>query len=147
VIGIPGYLIVEPNVATGGQPTFEGMQWLKERGFVTVVNLLPDSEADPAEPGMLRQLGLSYVSLPVTAQSLNTEVLDQFNLIVADSKLRPIFIHDSTGSRVGAMWYLHRVTAEKVPTDRARSQAARIGLKDSDTELWLAIQKVLAEQK
>jgi protein tyrosine phosphatase (PTP) superfamily phosphohydrolase (DUF442 family) len=147
VTGIPGYFIVEPNVATGGQPTLEGMKWLKERGFLTVLNLLPESDADPAEASMVRQLGLEYISLPITAATIDAATAEQFNQIVDDAKHRPIFIHDSTGSRAGAMWYLHRVTVDKIPDDRARSQAARIGLKDSDTELWLAIQKLRAEQQ
>ena len=68
VTGIPGYFIVEPNVATGGQPTLEGMKWLKDRGFHTVLNLLPESESDPAEASMVRQLGLEYITIPITAQ-------------------------------------------------------------------------------
>lgn len=147
VTGIPGYFVVEPNVATGGQPTLEGMKWLKDRGFHTVLNLLPESEADPAEAGMVRQLGLEYISLPITAQTISAETADQFNQIVDDAKHRPIFIHDSTGSHTGAMWYLHRVTVDKVPDDRARHQAERVGLKDTDTELWLAIQRYLSENK
>jgi protein tyrosine phosphatase (PTP) superfamily phosphohydrolase (DUF442 family) len=146
--GIPGYYDgIESNVATGGQPTLEGMKWLKERGFKTVLNLLPDSEADPAEASMVRQLELEYISLPITPQTIDAAAIDEFNQIVDDTKNRPIFIHDSTGSRTGAMWYLHRVTVDKIPEDRALRQAERIGLKDSDTELWLAIQRYLADQK
>lgn len=145
--GIPGYYIAEPNVATGGQPTLEGMKWLKERGFRTVLNLLPESEADPAEASMVRQLGLEYISLPITAQTIGAETAGQFNQIVDDAKHRPLFIHDSTGSHTGAMWYLHRVTVDKIPDDRARRQADRIGLKNSDTELWLAIQRYVSENK
>ncbi len=145
--GIPGYLVVESNIATGGQPTFEGMKWLKERGFKTVLNLLPDSEADPAEAGMVRQLGLEYLSIAITPRSINANAVNQFNDIAGDVKQRPLFIHDSTGSRTGAMWYLYRVTVDKTPDDRARNQAARIGLKDTDTELWLAIQRFQAEKE
>lgn len=145
--GIPHYAIVEANVATGGQPTLDGMKWLKERGFRTILNLLPDSDADPAEPSMVRELELEYVSLPVTAASIDRATVEMFNQIADDAKYRPLFIHDSTGAHVGALWYLHRVTVDNVPEDRARSQAARIGLKDTDTELWIAIQRYLAENK
>ncbi len=145
--GIPGFAVVDSNIATGGQPTLEGMKWLKERGFHTVVNLLPAGEADAAEASMVRELGLDYVSLPITAQSIGSDTLDQFNQIADDATNRPLFIHDSTGSRTGAMWYLHRVIVDNVPEDRARHQASRMGLKDTDTELWLAIQRVLEEKK
>jgi protein tyrosine phosphatase (PTP) superfamily phosphohydrolase (DUF442 family) len=145
--GIPHYTIVEANVATGGQPTLDGMKWLKERGFHTVLNLLPESEADPAEPTMVRELDLEYVSLPVTAESINRATVDMFNQIADDAKYRPLFIHDSIGARTGALWYIHRVTVDNVPEDRARNQAVRVGLKDSDTELWLAIQRYLSENR
>jgi uncharacterized protein (TIGR01244 family) len=145
--GIPHYTIVEANVATGGQPTLDGIKWLTERGFRAVLNLLPDDEADPAEASMVRELGLEYVSLPVTASSITREVAEMFNQIVDDAKYRPLFIHDSTGARTGALWYLHRVRVDQVPEDRARSQAARIGLQDSDTDLWLAIQRILSQEK
>jgi protein tyrosine phosphatase (PTP) superfamily phosphohydrolase (DUF442 family) len=96
---------------------------------------------------MVRELDLEYVSLPITPGSINRGALEMFNQIADDAKYRPLFIHDSTGARTGALWYLHRVTVDNVPEDRARNQAARIGLKDSDTELWLAIQRYLSENR
>jgi protein tyrosine phosphatase (PTP) superfamily phosphohydrolase (DUF442 family) len=145
--GIPHYSIIEPNVATGGQPSLDGIKWLKERGFRAVLNLLPEDEADPAEASMVRELGLEYISLPITATTINRQSSEMFNQIVDDTKYRPLFIHDTTGARTGALWYLHRVRVDLVPDERARSQAARIGLKTSDTDLWLAIQQILAEDK
>jgi protein tyrosine phosphatase (PTP) superfamily phosphohydrolase (DUF442 family) len=142
--GIPHYTVAEPNVATGGQPTLDGIKWLKERGFRAVLNLLPDSEADPAEASMVRELELDYISLPITDGTITRETADMFDRLVDDPQYRPIFVHDSTGARTGALWYLHRIRVDKTPDDRARIQAGRIGLKDSDTELWLAIQRVLA---
>ena len=145
---IPRYTVVESNVATGGQPTLEGLRVLKDRGFHTVVNLLPKPEEDDAEASMVRELGLEYVSLPVTADGISTQALEEFNRILDEPKHRPIFIHDSTGNRAGAMWYLHRVVADKASPDSARRQAARIGLRgpESDTDLWQAIERVLNEQ-
>jgi protein tyrosine phosphatase (PTP) superfamily phosphohydrolase (DUF442 family) len=141
---------IEPNLATGGQPTLEGLRWLKERGFRTVLNLLPDDDADPAEPGTVRESGMEYISLPVPAGPLTREIVDRFNQIADDAALRPLFIHDSTGtpgSRTAALWYLHRVLVDKASDESARRQAAEIGLSDADTELWLVIQGYLSEYK
>jgi protein tyrosine phosphatase (PTP) superfamily phosphohydrolase (DUF442 family) len=145
--GIPHYLIVEANVAAGGQPTLDGFKWLKERGFRTVLNLLPESDADPAEPSMVRDMELEYISLPVTPDTINRATVEMFNQIVDDAKHRPLYIHDSSGTRTGALWYLHRVSVDNVPEDRARNQADRIGLKETDTEFWIAIQRYLLENK
>jgi uncharacterized protein (TIGR01244 family) len=149
--GIPNYREgIEPNLATGGQPTLEGLRWLRERGFRTVVNLLPDDEADPAERGTVRELGMEYIALPVPRGPLSQETVDRFNQVVDDAAARPLFIHDgreSPGSRVGALWYLHRVLVDQASDEIARRQATGIGLSDAETDLWLMIQGYLGEQK
>ena len=93
---------------------------------------------------MVEELGLIHLSLPVAAESLDTDLLAQFNRIVNDPENRPLFIHDSTGSRTGALWYLHRIQMDQTPHETARREAAQIGLRDTDTDLWLAIQRLLA---
>jgi protein tyrosine phosphatase (PTP) superfamily phosphohydrolase (DUF442 family) len=138
--------VLEANVAAGGTPTLDGIKWLKERGFRTVLCLQPESEVDPAESSMVRDLGLEYVSLPIDPHQLDRQTVESFNRLVDGSDYRPIFIHDASGVRTGAMWYLHRVTVDQVPEDRARSQARRIGIQDTDTEFWLAIQRYLSER-
>jgi len=94
---------------------------------------------------MVRELGLEYLSLPVAPETINRQTVAQFNQIV-DSAERPLFVHDSTGSRTGAMWYIRRITIDRVPSQTARRETASLGLSTSDTELWLRIQRVLAEQ-
>jgi uncharacterized protein (TIGR01244 family) len=149
--GIPNYREgIEPNLASGGQPTLEGLRWLKERGFRTVVNLLPDDDADPAERGTVRELGMQYIALPVPRGPLSQDTVDRFNQLVDDAAARPLFIHDSRespGSRAGALWYLHRVLVDQASDEVVRRQAAQIGLSDADTDLWLMIQGYLGEQK
>lgn len=141
---LPRFALVQRDIAAGGQPTLERLRWLKEHGYRTVLNLLPKTEADPAEASMVQELGLAYLSLPVTAESLDADALAEFNQIMNDPENRPLFIHDSTGSRTGALWYLHRIQMDQAQHETARREATQIGLHDSDTELWLAIQQLLA---
>ena len=143
-------MTTEPGVATGAPvKTLDEIRALKDEGFRTILNLLPEDEADPAEPFEVNRAEVAYISLPVTPKTLNRDLLEQFNRVIAQAD-RPIYIHDSTGSLTGAMWYLNRLLDAKIPEPAARRQAAKAGLKDSGaddltTELWLAIQRIIAE--
>jgi protein tyrosine phosphatase (PTP) superfamily phosphohydrolase (DUF442 family) len=145
--GIPNYRQPENGVATGGTPNHDGLEWLKEQGFRTVLNLLPDESIDQFEPAFVRQSGMEYISLPVTSQSLTQELLARFNDYVDDPQYHRLFIHDSSGSLTGAMWYLHRIVVDKAPQDVARSEATAIGLKNSNTQLWLKITDLLSRRR
>ena len=78
-------------------------------------------------------------------------MVDEFNKIVADPANRPLFAYDKDGSLAGALWYLHFRTADKLADEEARKRAAALGLKeDADgapREMWLAVQKYLADQE
>ncbi|MBI3463652.1 MAG: hypothetical protein HY000_11430, partial [Planctomycetes bacterium] len=87
--GIPRYTVVTRDVAVGAQPTLDGLRWLKERGYRAVLNLLPETDADPAESSMVRELGLEYIPLPVAPETINPQTVAQFNQIV-DSAERPL---------------------------------------------------------
>jgi len=137
--------VVEPNVATGGQPTLEGLRWLQDKGFRTVVNLRPAGDADPAEAGLVRHMGMQYVAIPVSPQTLDLKKLQQFNRIVDDARYRPLFIHGESGVAAGALWYLHLVYVDRAEDESARRVANLIGLKPTHTEWWIAIQKLLAQ--
>jgi protein tyrosine phosphatase (PTP) superfamily phosphohydrolase (DUF442 family) len=143
-------MTTEPGVATGAPvTTLDAIRALKDEGFNTVINLLPEDQADAAEPTEVTRAGMAYVSLPITPKTLSRETLDKFNRVIAESK-RPIYVHDSDGRLTGAMWYLNRLLVAKLPEDAARRQAIKAGLKEPDsddltTELWLAINRILSE--
>ncbi len=149
VPGIARYWVIESdkNIATGAQPGLEGIGWLKARGFHTVLNLMPADESDPAEPSEMRRLDMDYIALPITAETITLENVEAFNTIADNGEIRPLFIQDSDGSRAGALWYLHRVLVDGVSGDEARREANRIGLKDTQTDFWLAIDRLLARAK
>ncbi len=45
-------------------------------------------------------------------QTLNKDIAERNNQIVADDKNRPLFVFDDGGDLTGALWYLHFRTAE-----------------------------------
>jgi hypothetical protein len=149
-VGIADFAEVKPDVATGVKPVLDGLDWLKDKGYKTVLQLhTPDEIA--AGDDVFRPRGLKYLSLEVSPRTLTPRVVEEFNRIVADPANRPLFVYDKDGSLRGALWYLHFRTADKLPDEEARKRAAAFGLKEdgdgAHREMWLAVQRYLEEQE
>jgi protein tyrosine phosphatase (PTP) superfamily phosphohydrolase (DUF442 family) len=149
-VGIAQFAIAKEQVASGLKPNAEGMQWLKDNGYRTVLYMRRPGEDDAAERKIAEASGLKYLSLEMAPESLSAAV-EKFNPIVGDKSGHPLFVYDKDGTLAGALWYLHFRTVDKASDQEARSKAASLGLKEDKSEdqrlLWLAIQKYLEEQR
>ncbi|KAJ0973197.1 hypothetical protein J5N97_021156 [Dioscorea zingiberensis] len=104
-------LLVDSEVAfwRGGQVTDEGLAWLLEKGFKTLVDLRDEAECDVYYQSVIEQAvafgKIEVINLPVevgTAPSM--EQVDQFASLVLDSSRRPIYLHSQEGvGRTSAM--------------------------------------------
>lgn len=88
----------------GGQVTEDGLQWLIEKGFKTIVDLRAETVKDIFYETKLHEATLSgkieLIKLPVevgTAPSM--EHVEQFAALVADSNKRPVYLHSKEGVR------------------------------------------------
>jgi protein tyrosine phosphatase (PTP) superfamily phosphohydrolase (DUF442 family) len=128
----------------------DGLDWLKENGYRTVLHLRRPGEDDAADRRQVEKRGMTYRSLEVSPQTLTRPLVDEFNRIVADPKDQPLFVYDRDGTLAGALWYLNFRTALADSDEAARRKAARLGLKEDAGEeqktLWVAIQKLLSER-
>ncbi len=76
--------------------------------------------------------------LPVNLKTLDPDRLERFNFELAATEARPLFFFDSDGSRAGALWYIRRVTVDRVDPQLAASRGrgprpegpGRLGLRD-----------------
>jgi protein tyrosine phosphatase (PTP) superfamily phosphohydrolase (DUF442 family) len=150
-VGIANFAEVMPGVASGLRPMLDGLDWLRANGYKTALQIREPAENGDGDRHLLQQRGLTYLSLEVSPKTLTPAVVDEFNRIVADPANRPLFVYDKDGSLAGALWYLHFRTADKLSDEEARKKAAALGLKEDgegpQRELWLAIQKYLAERE
>jgi hypothetical protein len=125
------------------------VEWLQQNGYRTVLHLRQPGEDDAAERKLFELRGLKYLSLEVSPQTLSSKVVDEFNRIVGDRSLRPLFIYDKNGIFTGGLWYLHFRQVDHLNDEEARLRAARLGLREAaeglPREMWLAIQKFLSE--
>jgi protein tyrosine phosphatase (PTP) superfamily phosphohydrolase (DUF442 family) len=150
-VGIPQFAEVKgkKRVASGLRPThLEGLEWLKDNGYRMALYVRAPSESDDADRKQFEdKLGMKFASLVVSPEALSLDVVDQFNAIVADPANRPLFVYDKDGALAGALWYLHFRMIDQMSDEDARTAAGRIGLKEENKDLWLAIQKILGGRR
>jgi protein tyrosine phosphatase (PTP) superfamily phosphohydrolase (DUF442 family) len=145
--GIPQFAQARPRVATGLRPHLDGLDWLKDQGYKTVVHLRAPGEDNSADRAQVEKRGLRYVGLEVSPRTLSRTVVEEFNHVVTDAASQPVFVYDKEGALAGGLWYLHFRIVESAGADEARAKATRLGLKDNGDglhkEMWLAVQNYL----
>jgi protein tyrosine phosphatase (PTP) superfamily phosphohydrolase (DUF442 family) len=146
-VGIPQYAVVKDRVASGRRPLLDdGLDWLRENGFRTVLHLRPPGEDDATDRKEVEKRGLKYVSLEVSPQTLTRKLVEDFTRLARDAAGYPLFVYDRDGSLAGGLWYLHFRMAEGMPDEAARLRAGALGLRedrDSHREMWVAIRQLL----
>jgi protein tyrosine phosphatase (PTP) superfamily phosphohydrolase (DUF442 family) len=109
--GIPRFAQIRPGLARGGRPGEEGLQYLRDHGYRTIVSFLVDA----AESAWVVQSGMRYVHIPMrssffSAKRPTESQVRQFLSVVSDSSLYPMFIHCKAGKdRTGAMSAIYRM--------------------------------------
>jgi protein tyrosine phosphatase (PTP) superfamily phosphohydrolase (DUF442 family) len=150
-VDIPQFATVKDRVATGLKPYPDGLQWLKDNGYRTVLHLRRPGEDDSADRKQVEKHGLAYLGLEVSPDTLTPEVVEQFNAVVNDAGKLPLFVYDKDGVLAGGLWYLYFRLAEGVNDNEALSRARRLGLREEQEgegrRMWLAVQKVLGALK
>jgi uncharacterized protein (TIGR01244 family) len=126
---LPNYRLVRPGLATGGQPSPEGLASLPAMGFKTVISLRPDAE-DPLaakERSLVAQAGLRYVQVPVRPETFSLADVAAVQKVLDDPAASPVLLHCSSGNRVGALWLVMEVRRGR-PLAEVQAEAEAIGL-------------------
>jgi protein tyrosine phosphatase (PTP) superfamily phosphohydrolase (DUF442 family) len=130
VTGIREFSTIKEGVAAGQRPEIEGLDWLKSKGYKTVVYIHGPNEDDTTDRRQAERRELKFISLPLTPETLDEKWLEEFNRLVGDTGSRPVFLYDRDGTLAGPVWYLHFRTAEFLTHDEAKVRANRLGLKE-----------------
>ncbi|MFN4258957.1 MAG: fused DSP-PTPase phosphatase/NAD kinase-like protein [Gemmataceae bacterium] len=150
-VSIPLFAVVREQVAIGLEPFADGFEWLANQRYRTVLHLRAPDPDDANARQQVEQLGMRYVSLVVTPQTLTPETLAEFNRLVADASAWPLFVYDRNGQLAAVLWYLHFQTvdglSDEEARDRVRSLSLRLPDRDDPHGWWLAMQKTLAEAR
>lgn len=149
-IGIANFAPVKERVNYGFRPDLDGLDWLQNNKYRTVVFLRSGKEDDSSDKQQVEKRGMTYKSFVVDPESINATLVAEFNQLINDASNRPLFVYDRDGANAGAMWYLYFRTSEMLKDDEARIRAGRLGLKEKgtpeQTALWTAVQKYMAER-
>jgi uncharacterized protein (TIGR01244 family) len=130
---IPNYRLLQPGLATAGQPAPEALAKLKDMGFRTVVNLRTDKEGTAEEQKVVEAQGLRYVSVPVTAESLSLADAEAVEKVLHDPASAPVLLHCASSNRVGAVWALVQSRQGK-SIDEALAEGREAGLRSPQLE-------------
>lgn len=142
---IPNYKLLKPGLATAGQPTPEALRKLKQQGFKTVINLRAESEPGvKEEEAIVKELGLEYVSVPITPASFSQQQVDQVAKVLDDPKAGPILLHCGSANRVGAVWTVIQAQRGK-SYEAAEAEGKQIGL--TSPAMLEAVKKVLKREE
>ena len=107
---IPYIRALSDQIATAGQPSPRQLETVAQAGYELVVNLaLEDGHyALDDEAGMVRELGMDYINIPVVWQTPTLVDLERFFQVMADNEGRRLFIHCAANKRVSVFMYLYR---------------------------------------
>jgi protein tyrosine phosphatase (PTP) superfamily phosphohydrolase (DUF442 family) len=140
--GLARFVAVDLKLAGGSLPTAAGLNWLVEKGYRTVLDLRQSTEVPASFIAEVTNRGLRYVALPIGLDSIDRNHVDRFNYEIAAGEARPLFFFDTDGTRAGALWYIRRITADRVDRQVARREAEELGL--SNQAYWSAIGKFVS---
>ncbi|XP_076940444.1 NAD kinase 2, chloroplastic-like [Bidens hawaiensis] len=95
-------LIGIPSSEVGGQLTEEGLNWLVENGFKSVVDIRAESVNDifyeTALQDALSSAKVDLVKLPVeVGNAPSIEQVEKFSNLISDSMKKPIYLHSKEG--------------------------------------------------
>jgi tyrosine-protein phosphatase SIW14 len=122
VNGIKNAGKINGSLYRGAQPHMPSFAHLKELGVTTIVDLRgEDAEARKREQKHAEELGLRFVSIPISGWSPPTnEQVAQFLLLFRGQPTEKVFVHCRFGDdRTGVMVATYRMAIEKWPADQA----------------------------
>jgi protein tyrosine phosphatase (PTP) superfamily phosphohydrolase (DUF442 family) len=141
--GIARFAAVDLKLAGGSLPSAAGLDWLEEKGYRTLVDLREPSETESTFIAEATRRNFRYIALPITLKTIDREHLARFNFELALSDARPLYFFDRDGARAGTLWYLRRVTVDRINTEIARREAEELGL--SEPAYWAAATNFLSQ--
>lgn len=133
--------VVHPvdGLTAAGQPDEASFKVFADSGYVAVIDLRTAGEARGLdEPAVVEELGMDYVSLPITRDGISFESAKTLDNLIKSYE-GPVLVHCGSSNRVGALLAL------RASLDGADDAAAMdVGMKGGLTGLEGKVREVLA---
>ena len=141
VAGPRRFCVVAAKLAGGSLPDSDGLDWLVDKGYKTLIDLRGPAEVKPEFIATVTNKGLRYLPLPLDLKTVDQVHVSRFQDELARANARPIYFFDADGSRPGVLWYIRRITVDKVDAQIASREAEALGL--AEQACWDAAQAYL----
>ena len=117
ITGVANFAAVDDGLYRGGQPSFDGVRQLKERGVRTVIDLRDDR--NPSERMWVEEAGMAYVNIGTNANRIEPAKIATF-LKEVDEAQKPIYVHCFHGrDRTGLNLAVYRMVVQDWPREAA----------------------------
>jgi protein tyrosine phosphatase (PTP) superfamily phosphohydrolase (DUF442 family) len=130
--GIQNFAEIRKGMSRGGQPTKEGIEFLRDQGYRTVISF----RSNPSEREAVLGSGMAYVEIPMRAGIFGAtppteEQVRLFLSVAMDPSRYPVFIHCRRGKdRTGVMSAIYRIEACGWTPDEAIEEMRAFGFSD-----------------
>ncbi|CZT37838.1 bifunctional sulfur transferase/dioxygenase Blh [Rhizobium sp. 9140] len=134
-VEISGKLSISP------QPSLDGIQSLRDRGFKTLINNRPENE-DSDQPGTQRErqaaqhCDLSYVFIPVILDSITEADVRAFQRAIDNSE-GPVLAHCKSGTRSLSLYLIGEVLDGRMSADEVVDFGRSRSFDTSGAARWL----------
>jgi len=137
ISGVANACQILPGLLTGGQPTEQQLRALKDAGGSIVLDVRDPMEPRPVdEAGVVAQLGMEYVNIPIRAGGLEDAILDRILTVLRGAQGRTVFFHCGSGNRVGGALIPYFILDHGMEEQDAVDQAMRVGLRSAEMMEW-----------
>jgi len=129
ISGIRNFSRAGVEAGFGGATQPSAMNWLKNDGFVSVINLRLESEEDvelDASRAAAKKAGLKYIHLPLDSDNVDPKIIDDILKAVGYETNNPVYVHCASATRAAALWMIKRVTVDGWDIDKASDEAGAI---------------------
>ena len=140
VHSIRAYLPLSDHIGTGGQPTAEQFDALRDSGYEIVINLaLPTSTyALPDERGVVDARGMRYIHIPVDFDVPSADDARAFFEAMDAAAGRKVFVHCAMNMRASAFVYLYRTVRQGMDARVAAEDLHRVWTPNPTWQQFLA---------
>ncbi len=139
--GVRHFAAVRPGISGGSAPVRDSLDWLKDKGIKTLVDLRTTAEVEPGFADGVKARGFRYVAMPIDISKPDAARLAAFRDEITKADNHPLYFFDADGSRAGLLWYVHRLTFDKVDAQLATREAEELGL--TEKSAWANATRLL----
>jgi uncharacterized protein (TIGR01244 family) len=119
------------RIYIGGAPNARRLSSLKNSGVKTVIDLRLDHQVPAHHAASVRQLGLTYVHLPMRSDSMSDQQAESFLDVMRRRDHEPVLIYCASGNRAGAMYGLYLGMRSGCSAAEAMKRARQAGLRNA----------------